>query len=93
MSIAMRVCNTRRSEDTAMLCFESLRKLATSRRSAVSTWLYRISYHMAINRHRQLNAVKAIRTTGLLENETRHADEFVEPISEGEDDFTGLKKL
>ncbi len=47
---------------------------------------------MAINRHRQLNAVKAIRTTGFLENETRYADEFSEPITDGEDDFSRLEK-
>lgn len=95
MSIAMRVLQQREeAEDTAQLCFlKAYEKLVTFKGDALfSTWLYRISYHMAINRHRQLNAVKAIRTTGFLENETRHADEFTEPITEGEDDFSRLEK-
>ncbi len=95
MSIAMRVLQQREeAEDTAQICFlKAYEKLASFKGDSLfSTWLYRISYHAAISRYRQLNAVKAIRTTEFSELETRIADEFAEPFKESEDDFNRLEK-
>jgi len=95
MSIAMRVLQQREeAEDIAQLCFlKAYEKLATFKGDSLfSTWLYRISYHAAISRHRQLNAAKAIRTSELSGQETLVADEFSEPLTEGEDDLQRLEK-
>lgn len=95
MSIAVRVLQQREeAEDTAQICFlKAYEKLATFKGDSLfSTWLYRISYHTAISRYRQLNAAKAIRTTVFSEQEIRIADEFTESITEGEDDFNRLEK-